>query len=164
VYENSKDVWEEELIIKARAKTDEERKNAERRHNPRYHERRGKRLKRYGCGWMEEGRMYYKELLTTFQDLKSSEFWNESLQGYWSKTQIRNYGKTSVDYNKKETDIDEDSDDEEEDWKVKAEESDSEIDKDEMSDSDGERRIRAKRFNRDFKVVHVIGYCNLDRN
>jgi hypothetical protein len=44
VYENSKDVWEEELIIKARAKTDEERKNAERRHNPRYHEGRGKRL------------------------------------------------------------------------------------------------------------------------
>jgi hypothetical protein len=33
VYENSKDVREEELIIKARAKTDEERKNAEQRHN-----------------------------------------------------------------------------------------------------------------------------------
>jgi hypothetical protein len=29
VYENSKEVWEEELIIKARAKTDEERKNGE---------------------------------------------------------------------------------------------------------------------------------------
>jgi hypothetical protein len=38
VYENSKEVWEEEMIIKARAKTDEERKNAELRHNPRYHE------------------------------------------------------------------------------------------------------------------------------
>jgi hypothetical protein len=70
VYENSKDVWEEELIIKARAETDEERKNAERHHNPRYHEGRGKRLKRYGDRWTEEGRMYYKELLTTFQDLK----------------------------------------------------------------------------------------------
>jgi hypothetical protein len=53
VYENSKDVWEEELIIKARAKRDEERKNAERCHNPRYHEGRGKRLKRYGDGWMD---------------------------------------------------------------------------------------------------------------
>jgi hypothetical protein len=118
VYENSKDVWEEELLIKAHAKMDEERKNAEQRHNPRYHEGRGKRLQRYGDGWTEEGRKYYKELLTTFQDLKSSEFWNESLQGYWNKYQIRNYGKTSVDYNNKETDIDEDSNDDEEDWKI----------------------------------------------
>ena len=45
VYENSKEVWEEELIIKARAKTDEERKNAEWHHNPMYHEGRGKCLK-----------------------------------------------------------------------------------------------------------------------
>jgi hypothetical protein len=29
VYENSKEVWEEELIIKARAKMDEQRKNVE---------------------------------------------------------------------------------------------------------------------------------------
>jgi len=146
VYENSKDEWEEELIIKARAKTDEERKNAEQRHNPRYHEGRGKRLKRYGDGWTDEGRMYYKELLTTFQDLESSEFWNESLQGYWNEYQMRNYVKTSVDYNNKESDIDEDSDDDEEDWKVEAEESDSDIDEGEMSDDDGERRIRAKRI------------------
>ncbi len=84
--------------------------------------------------------------MTTFQDLKSNEFWNESHQGYWNAYQIRNYGKTSVDYNNKETDIDEDSNDDEEDWKVKAEESDSEIDEGEMSDGDGERRIRAKRI------------------
>ena len=105
VYENSKEVWEEELINKARAKTNEERKNAERRHNPRYHEGRGKRLKRYRDGWTEEGRKCYKELLTKFQDLKSSEFWNESLQGYWNKYQIRNYGKTRVDYNNKKTSL-----------------------------------------------------------
>ncbi len=96
---------------------------------------------------MEEGIQYYKELLTTFQDLKSSEFWNESLQGYWNKYQIRNYSKTRVDCNNKESDIDEDSDDDDEDWKVKAEESDSEIDKGEMSDGNNrERRIRAKRI------------------
>ncbi len=111
VYENSKDVWEEELIIKDRAKTDEERKNAEQHHNPRYHDGRGKRLKRDRDGWTEMGRKYYKELLTTFQDLKSSEFWNESLQGYWNKYHIRNHG----DYKEKEPDIDEDSDDDEED-------------------------------------------------
>ncbi len=93
VFENSKEVWEEELSIKARVKTDEERKHAEQHHNPRYHETRGKRLKRYGDGCTEEGRKYYKELLTTFQDLKSSEFWNESLQGYWNEYQIRNWGR-----------------------------------------------------------------------
>ncbi len=86
---------------------------------------------------MEEGRKYCKELLRTFQDLKSIEFWNESL---------RNYGKTRVDYNNKESDINEDSDDDEEDWKVEAEESDSEIDRGEMSDGNKECRIRAKRI------------------
>ncbi len=59
---------------------------------------------------------------------------------------MRNYGKTSVDYNNKESDIDEDSDDNEEDWKVEAEESDSDIDVGEMSDDDGECRIRSKRI------------------
>ena len=73
-----------------------------------YHKGRGKHLKRYGDGWAEEGRKYYQELLKTFQDLKSSVFWDESLQGYWNKYQIRNYGKTRVDYNNKESDINED--------------------------------------------------------
>ncbi len=84
--------------------------------------------------------------MTTFQDLKSSEFWNGSLQGYWNEYQMRNYGKTSVDYNNKEADIDEDSKDDEDDWKVEAEELESDIDEGEMSDGDGEHRIRAKRF------------------
>jgi len=55
VYENSKEVWEEELLIKAHAKMDEERKNAEQQHNPRYHKGRGKRLKRYG-DWLDRRR------------------------------------------------------------------------------------------------------------
>jgi hypothetical protein len=104
VYENSREVWEEELLIKTRAKTDEERKNARQRRNPRYHKGRGKSLKRYGDGWTEEGRKYYQELLKTFQDLKSSVFWDESLQGYWNKYQIKYYGKTRVNYNNTESD------------------------------------------------------------
>jgi hypothetical protein len=84
--------------------------------------------------------------MTTFQDLKSSEFWNESLQGYWNEYQMRSYGKTSVDYDNKEADIGEDSNKDEDDWKVKAEELDSDIDEGEMSDGNGERRIRAKRI------------------
>jgi hypothetical protein len=81
VYKNSKEVWEEKFLIKAVAKMDKERKNVKQHHNPRYHKGRGKRLKRYGDGWTEEGRKYYQELLKTFQDLKSSVFWDESLQG-----------------------------------------------------------------------------------
>jgi len=144
VYENSKEVWEEELLIKARAKTDEERKNAEQHHNPRYQKGRGKRLKRYGNGWTEEGRKYYQELLTTFQDFKSSVFWEESLQGCWNEYQIKHYGKTRVDYNNTESDIDEDDNEPEEDWKIEAEESDSDIDAGDMSDGDVERRIRTR--------------------
>ena len=106
VYEHSKEVWEEELLIKACAKTDEERKNARRHHNPRYHKGRGKRLKRYGNGWTEEGRKYYQELLKTFQDLKSSVFWDVYLQGCWNKYQIKHYGRTRVDYDNTESDID----------------------------------------------------------
>ncbi len=59
---------------------------------------------------------------------------------------MRNYGKTSVDYDNKEADIGEDSDDDEDDWKVEAEESDSDIEEGEMSDGNGERRIRAKKI------------------
>jgi hypothetical protein len=92
----------------------------------------------------EVGRKYYQELLKTCQDLKSSVFWDESLQGYCNEYQIRNYGKTRVDYNNNRSDIDDDDDEPEEDWKVEAEESDSEIDEGEMSDGDNERRIRAK--------------------
>ena len=84
--------------------------------------------------------------MTTFQDLKASEFWNESLQGYWNEYQMRNYGKTSVDYSNNEAEVGEDSDEDEDDWKVEAEESDSDIDEGEMSDGEGERRIRAKRI------------------
>ncbi len=102
--------------------------------------------------------------MTTFQDIKSSEFWNESCQGYWNEYQTRNYGKTSVDHNNKETDIDEDSDDDEEDWKIEAEESDSKTEEGEMSDGDEERRLGQKEFNHYFKVVHVIGNCDLDQN
>jgi len=139
VYENSREVWEEELLIKARAKMDEERENARRCHNPRYHKGRGKRLKRYGDGWTEEGRKYYQELLKTFQDLKSSVYWDESLQGYWNEYQIKYYGKTRVNYNNTESDIDGMKM-----WKVEAEESESDINAGDMSDGDVERRIRAR--------------------
>jgi len=36
----------------------------------RYHEGRGKRLKRYGDGWTDHGREYYQQLLGIFKNLQ----------------------------------------------------------------------------------------------
>jgi hypothetical protein len=45
VYEDTKEVWEEDLKIKASYKNDEERCNAMHHKEPKYHVGRGKRLK-----------------------------------------------------------------------------------------------------------------------
>jgi hypothetical protein len=50
VYENTKEVWEEDLQIKARSMTDEERHNAMHHKKPMYHVGRGTHLKRFGDG------------------------------------------------------------------------------------------------------------------
>ena len=92
VYENSKEVWKEELQIRATSRTDDERRTATRVKKPRYHEGRGKRLKRYGDGWTEDGREYYQLLLGIFKNLKSSDAWN-TLQDYWKMYQKKHYNK-----------------------------------------------------------------------
>ncbi len=92
VYENSKEVWKEELQIRAKSRTDDERRTATRVKKPRYHEGRGKRLKRYGDGWTEDGREYYQLLLGIFKNLKSSDAWN-TLQDYWKMYQKKHYNK-----------------------------------------------------------------------
>ena len=92
VYENSKEVWNEELQIRAASRTDDERRTATRVKKPRYHEGRGKRLKRYGDGWTEDGREYYQLLLGIFKNLKSSDAWN-TLQDYWKMYQKKHYHK-----------------------------------------------------------------------
>jgi len=58
----------------------------------RYHEGRGKRLKRYGDGWTEDGREYYQLLLVIFKNLMSSDVWN-TLQDYWKMYQKKQYNK-----------------------------------------------------------------------
>ncbi len=55
VYENTKEVWEEDLQIKASYKNDEERRNTMHHKKPKYHGRRGKHLKRFGDGWIDNG-------------------------------------------------------------------------------------------------------------
>ena len=55
VYENTKEVWEKDLQIKASYKTDKERRNATHHKKPKYHVGRGKHLKRFANGWTDNG-------------------------------------------------------------------------------------------------------------
>ncbi len=72
VYENTKEVWEEDLQIKASSRTDEERRNAMHHNKPKYHVGRGERLKRFGDGWTYNGQEYDQKLLRIFKELKLS--------------------------------------------------------------------------------------------
>ncbi len=65
---------------------------AERLKKNRYHEGRGKRLKRYGDGWTDHGREYYQQLLGIFKNLQVSDVWN-TLQDYWKMYQKKQYNK-----------------------------------------------------------------------
>ncbi len=51
--ENTKKVWEEDLKIKVSSSTDEERCHAMGHKKSKYHEGRGKHLKRFGNGWTD---------------------------------------------------------------------------------------------------------------
>jgi len=62
----------------------------------RYHEGRGKRLKRYGDGWTDHGWEYYQQLLGIFKNLKSSAVWN-TLQDYWKMYQKKQYSNKGND-------------------------------------------------------------------
>ncbi len=83
-YENTKEVWAEDLQhFKASYKTAKERHNATHHKKSKYHVGRGKHLKRVGDGWKDNGQEYYQELLMIFfKELKSSDIWN-TLQDHW---------------------------------------------------------------------------------
>jgi hypothetical protein len=55
VYENTKEVWEEEVQIKASYKNYEERHNAMHHKKPKYHVGREKHLERFGNDWTDNG-------------------------------------------------------------------------------------------------------------
>jgi hypothetical protein len=59
---------------------------------PKYHVGRGKRLKRFGNGWTDNGQEYYQELLRIFQEVKSSDVWN-TLQDHWKLYQKKHYDR-----------------------------------------------------------------------
>ena len=90
VCENSKEVWDEEIQIKSECKTKEEIKKATRTAKPKYHEGRGKRLKRYEDGWTKEGVAYFRDMCVAFKNLKNHHLWNH-LQVHWSTYMKRYY-------------------------------------------------------------------------
>ncbi len=69
-----------------------ERHHATRHKKPKYHEGRGKHLKRLCNGWTDDGQDYYQELLGIFKDLKSSNVW-ETQQEYWKLYQKKHYAR-----------------------------------------------------------------------
>ena len=88
---------------------------------PRYHEGRGKRLKRYGDGWTDDGREYYQQLLGNFKILKNSNVWN-TLQNYWKLYQKKQYNKGNDNQDDDIGGPDEECDEsDEEDWRMEVE-------------------------------------------
>ena len=147
VYENSKEVWEEELQIRANSKSEDERKKATRKQKPKYHEGRGKRLQRFGDGWTDIGRQYYQELLGIFRNLKSSDVW-KTLQDHWKMYQREHYNKSdsSQDDNLRRPEEECEQSDEE-DWRITVEDEeqcdDNEVS---LSDDDGEPQSKRQRI------------------
>ncbi len=80
------------MQIKASIKNDEERHNAMHHKKPKYHVGRGKRLKRFGDGWTDNGQEYNQELLMIFKELKSSDVLN-TLQNHWKLYQKKYYAR-----------------------------------------------------------------------
>ncbi len=57
-----------------------------------YHVGRGKHLKRFEDGWINNGGEYYQELFMIFKELKSSDVWN-TLQDHWTLYQTKQYAR-----------------------------------------------------------------------
>ena len=147
VYENSNEVWKEELQIRATSTTNDDRRKATREKKPRYHEGRGKRLKRYGDGWTDHGREYYQQLLGNFKNLKNCDVWN-TLQDYWKLYQKKQYNKGNDNQDDDNGGHDEECDEsDEEDWRMEVEDN-VECDgiDDILSDNEGEPQQNRQRM------------------
>ena len=144
VYENSREVWEEELEIKDNAATEEDRRKAIRHKKPKYHGGRGKRVARFGDGWIDSGREYYKELLGIFQSLKFNTKW-KTLEEHWTFYQMKHYKKGDTRRDDSVSGQDEGCEDEndDDDWQIEMadDEEGAELN-DDMSDDDGDEPPR----------------------
>lgn len=148
VFENSRSVWEEELSIKGRYKTREERKNAPRNAQPVYHAGRGHRIQKYCDGWTDNGRFYYKELVKTFRDLKNDEIW-DTFQKHWQSYQVKYYSINESPVGNNEVDHEiEGSDSDKENWAIDVGECSNDDDEesiDEENDDEDEQERNVRR-------------------
>lgn len=125
VCENSKEVWDEEIKIKTECKTKEEIKKATRTAKPKYHEGRGKRLKRYEDGWTKDGVEYFKAMCGTFKNLKNHHLWNY-LQVHWSTYTKRYYDTNYIAQEEPTSELDhEDEMFSDEQWAIEIDETES---------------------------------------
>ncbi len=82
-----------------------------------YHEGRGKHLKRLFDGWTDDGQDYYQKLLGICKDLKSSNVW-ETLQEYWKFYQKKHYARDHNQDDDLRTPEEECAESDEDDWKI----------------------------------------------
>jgi hypothetical protein len=110
---------------------------------PKYHEGRGKQLKRYGDGWTNIGWEYYQELLVTFRKLKSSDVW-KTLQNHWKLYQNKYWNKVDDQAENLSAQGEECEESNEDDWKIDINDGDGndDIPEETASDDDEEGRPR----------------------
>ena len=98
---------------------DYEKRTAIHHKKPKYHEGRGKRLRRFGNGLTDGGHKYYRELLGIFQSLKYSTEWN-TIEDHWKMYQMKRYkkGDTRQDENLSRHDEGSEEESDESNWRI----------------------------------------------
>ena len=92
VYENSYDVWSEEIDKAKNCSTEEDKKLYEGTATNKYHVKRGARLPLYQDGWTNDGKQYFKELCGQFKEMiMNEELWT-TLKDHW-RTYTTKYHK-----------------------------------------------------------------------
>ena len=91
LYENSYDVWKEEIVKLDTCATVEEKKAFEHVALNKYHVQRGTRLPLYSDGWTPEGRKRFDTICGEVRDMmKSEELWS-TLQAHWKTYVAKNH-------------------------------------------------------------------------
>ena len=71
--------------------TDNEKKNATRLAGPKYHVKKGTKLRLYADGQTDEGRLYFKTLNTDFLVPKNDETFWEQMKEHWKQYTRENH-------------------------------------------------------------------------
>jgi len=110
VYENSYDVWMEEIVKAVTCENDEEKRAFKRVAVNKYHVKRGSRIALYQDGWTSEGHEYFGSICAEIRDMmKAGELWS-TLKSHWA-TYAKKYHKYSYVCNKSLMEVNEDHED-----------------------------------------------------